>query len=100
MNFIDHKFNPIVSSEAGSDDLYMEENTYVENQAYTSAHTWVFDNNELITAFANTPDLLNIKNDFSLWGERKSVSGASLPIHMRYAIGKKPTYYKTYEGLV
>lgn len=100
MNFIDHKFNPIVSSEAGSDDLYMEENTYVENQAYTSAHTWVFDNNELVTAFANTPDLLNIKNDFSLWGERKSVSGASLPIHMRYAIGKKPSYYKTYEGMI
>lgn len=100
MNFIDHKFNPIVSSEAGSDDLYMEENTYVENQAYTSARTWVFDNNELITAFNNTPDILNIKNDFSLWGERKSVSGASLPIHMRYAIGKKPSYYKTYEGKI
>ncbi len=100
MNFIDHKFNPIVSSEAGSDDLYMEENTYVENQAYTSARTWVFDNNELITAFNNTPDILNIKNDFSLWGERKSVSGASLPIHMRYAIGKKPGYYKTYEGKI
>lgn len=99
MNFIDHKFNPIVSSEAGSDDLYMEENTYVENQAYTSARSWVFDNNELITAFNNTPDILNIKNDFSLWGERKSVSGASLPIHMRYAIGKKPSYYKTYEGI-
>lgn len=99
MNFIDHKFNPIVSSEAGSDDLYMEENTYVENQAYTSACSWVFDNNELITAFNNTPDILNIKNDFSLWGERKSVSGASLPIHMRYAIGKKPSYYKTYEGI-
>lgn len=66
MNFIDHKFNPIVSSEAGSDDLYMEENTYVENQAYTSARSWVFDNNELITAFSNTPDILNIKNDFSL----------------------------------
>ena len=100
MNFIDHKFNPIVSSEAGSDDLYMEENTYVENQAYTSASTWVFDNNELITAFSNTPDILNIKNDFSLWGERTSVSGAKLPIHMRYAIGKKPSYYKTYEGVV
>ena len=99
MNFIDHKFNPIVSSEAGSDDLYMEENTYVENQAYTSASTWVFDNNELITAFSNTPDILNIKNDFSLWGERTSVSGAKLPIHMRYAIGKKPSYYKTYEGI-
>lgn len=99
MNFIDHKFNPIVSSEAGSDDLYMEENTYVENQAYTSACSWVFDNNELITALNNTPDILNIKNDFSLWGERKSVSGASLPIHMRYAIGKKPRYYKTYEGI-
>lgn len=99
MNFIDHKFNPIVSSEAGSDDLYMEENTYVENQAYTSASSWVFDNNELITAFSNTPDILNIKNDFSLWGERKSVSGAKLPVHMRYAIGKKPSYYKTYEGI-
>jgi hypothetical protein len=99
MNFIDHKFNPIVSSEAGSDDLYMEENAYVENQAYTSASSWVFDNNELVTAFSNTPDILNIKNDFSLWGERTSVSGAKLPVHMRYAIGKKPSYYRTYEGI-
>ena len=96
MNFIDHKFNPITSNEQYSDDLYAD--SYVENMAYTSAHTWTFDQNELVTAFTNTPDILNIKNDFSIWGERKSVSGATLPVHMRYALGKKPTWYTTYEG--
>jgi hypothetical protein len=47
----------------------------------------------LVTAFNNNPNLLNLKNDYSIWGERESVSGAKVPIHMRYAIDKKPVYY-------
>jgi hypothetical protein len=48
----------------------------------------------LITAYQNTPNLLNLKNDYTVWGNRTSVTGVDLPIHMRYAIDKKPMYYK------
>jgi hypothetical protein len=51
---------------------------------------------KLITSFANNPNLLNVKNDFSVWGTYKSISGADIPIHMRYAIDKKPESYHTY----
>ena len=36
-----------------------------------------------------------MKNDYSVWGVRKGVSGAEIPIHARYAIHSKPTYYKS-----
>jgi hypothetical protein len=39
-----------------------------------------------------------LKNDYSIWGTRKSVTGAEIPIHARFAIHEKPEYYKTFEG--
>lgn len=56
-------------------------------------------NAQLTTAFANNPNLLNIKNDFSVWGTYKSISGADIPIHMRYALDTKPTQYTTIRSL-
>ena len=49
---------------------------------------------KLVTSFANRPNLANIKNDFSVWGTYKSISGVDIPIHMRYAIDTKPTSYR------
>lgn len=59
-----------------------------------------FEGNRLITAIQNSPNLANLKNDFSVWGKRKSISGAEIPIHARYAIDKKPVYYKALNGKV
>ena len=73
---------------------------YVENAANTSSVTYYFENANIVTSFSNAPDLSNLKNDFSVWGQRTSVSGAEIPVHLRYAIDKKPLYYKTYEGEV
>jgi hypothetical protein len=47
----------------------------------------------LITAYQNTPNLLNLRNDFSIWGKRDD----DIPIHLRYAIDHKPTTYATIE---
>lgn len=47
----------------------------------------------LITSFSNNPNLANVKNDFTVWGTKTSISGAEMPIHMRFAIDKKPTSY-------
>ena len=64
-----------------------------EEVAYT------FEDLKLFTSFANTPDMKNLKNDFTVWGARKSVTGQDLPIHMRLAIDKKPeSYYSPWQN--
>jgi hypothetical protein len=60
---------------------------------HTSSADYAFSGSELITAFNNSPNLLNLRNDYSVWGERTSISGAKIPVHMRYAIDKKPVRY-------
>lgn len=59
---------------------------------------WDFGKGELITSYSNTPNLSNIKNDFSIWGTRTSSSGQEFPIHLRQAIDKKPEIYCTIEA--
>lgn len=58
-------------------------------------NSWQFDNGELITSYSNAPNLQNIKNDFSIWGVHTNSSGTELPIHLRYAVDKKPEIYTT-----
>lgn len=64
-----------------------------ESLAHSTKHAYEFHGGNFITAFNNNPNLLNLRNDFSIWGERDGVSGAKIPIHLRYAIDKKPTRY-------
>lgn len=61
----------------------------------TSAITYFFGNNNLITAISNTPQLGNLKNDFIIWGNKITLSGGNVPIHMRYAVDVKPHTYWT-----
>lgn len=68
---------------------------YVENAAHSSAVVYRFDDSSLITSFQNSPNLSNLKNDYSVWGQRVSVSGEKIPIHYRYAIDRKPVVYTT-----
>ena len=74
-----------------------DEENYVENFTYNDKLVYTFEDGDLVTSYQNTPNLMNLKNDYSIWGSRKGISGAELPIHYRYAIDKKPTYYKRIE---
>lgn len=76
-----------------------QEESYVDNAAYTSAVQYTFEDSKLITAFANTPNLGNVKNDYSVWGIRKGVTGTEIPVHLRYAIDSKPVTYTNFEGI-
>lgn len=78
--------------------LNEDHDLYVESVAYTSALAYTFYDNYFFTQVSNNPQLTNIKNDFSIWGARKSVSGADIPIHMRYALDYKPSEYVNYNG--
>ena len=55
-----------------------------------------FKSGLLTTSFSNNPNLTGLKNDFSIWGSRKTTSGSEIPIHLRYAIDKKPTKYTSF----
>lgn len=72
-----------------------EDDMYVESAAYTSSSVYTFSDSHYFTALSNSPVLNNLKNDFAIWGNRKSITGVDLPIHMRYALDKKPTSYTT-----
>lgn len=54
---------------------------------------YYFNNSNLITSFGNQPNLLNARNDYTVWGVKKGLSGADIYIHARYAIDHKPEIY-------
>ena len=70
--------------------------TYVDNTQATSAAQYSFEGNELITSVSYNPKIDNLKNDYSVWGQRKGITNADISIHARFAIDKKPTVYKTF----
>ncbi len=86
--WVDTPWNPIsTDSESGV--------SYVDALRASSPCAYIFKDSELFTAFNNTPAISNVKNDYTVWGTRKGVGGADIPIHMRYAIDNKPFMYKS-----
>lgn len=79
---------------AAVDNAKLEEQ-FLQKLEQSKASVYKLDGTELITAFNNTPAFGNIKNDFSIWGQRVSVTGGNVPIHLRCAIDKKPLSYTT-----
>ena len=86
-SFVSTLWSPIGLDEDGRQAV-------TESLMLSSSSAYTFSGGELVTTFNNNPNLLNMRNDYSIWGERTSASGASIPIHMRYAIDNKPIRYK------
>ena len=55
--------------------------------------TFEYEDLSMITSLGYNPNIANLKNDFSIWGERTTASGAKVPIHLRYAIDVRPQEY-------
>ena len=103
-SFINTLWTPILEGESEDIDedgnsIYYSEK-YIQSMANASSWSYVFSGAELITAFNNNPNLLNMRNDYSIWGNRKSVSGQEIPVHLRYAIDIKPEFYKNMDGQI
>ncbi len=58
-----------------------------------------FTDSNIISSFANHPKFNQIKNDFTIWGIRKSVEGAEIPIRYRLVIDKKPQIGNIYKAV-
>ena len=71
---------------------------------------YTFKGSNLITSFANAPKYSNVKNDFVVWGIRKSPNGAEVPIRYHLAIDMRPDpqydevtgeyYYQDHQNII
>ena len=80
--YVNAVWSPIQKEENGGQ--------YVGNE---SQYAYMFSGTGFFTAINNAPNLLDLRNDFTVWGKRSG----DVPIHMRYAIDVKPTQYNSIE---
>lgn len=83
------------SYNSRTDYTLQDTESYVENPYQVPKYSYYFNDNNLLTAINNSPQLGNLKNDFSIWGTNAN----ELAIHLRYAIDVKPIKYTTYDGV-
>lgn len=50
----------------------------------------IFENDQLVISYSNAPQYTNIKNDYIVWGKRKTDSGAEIPIRYHLSFDKIP----------
>lgn len=74
------------------------DDTYAENAAAVSRYIYNFEGNKLLSSINHNPTLNNIKNDFSVFGEREIGDKQKITIHARIAIDEKPEYYHAFDG--
>ena len=56
-----------------------------------------FNDSNLIASYSNTPKYSEIKNDFMVWGIRKTSDGIQIPLRYHLAIDRKPQVGNTYQ---
>ena len=59
---------------------------------------YTFEDGEIIKAYNNAPQYQLIKNDFVVWGKRKTTDGAQIPIRYHLAIDSKPQTGNKYKA--
>ena len=74
---------------------------YVDGDAVVmkdNGEEFVFEflDNELVNSISINPGIDKVKNDFIVYGETENKH----PIHLRYAIDKKPAKYTSWNGIV
>ena len=77
-----------------------ENNEYIiDGSFYNNSYIYTFTDEHTLTQISHNPNITNLRNDFSIWGERPGVNNNKVPIHLRYAIQNRPKEYVTYDGI-
>ena len=63
----------------------------------TGKSVYIFNDADLITSYQSSPQYQQIKNDFMVWGKKKTIDGKDVPIRYHLAIDKKPDIGNTYK---
>ena len=77
----------------------LENEVYSESTKLVSQTQYSFVGGTTTTAFSNTPNIMNIRNDYAIWGKKKANSaGIENKFHLRTAIDEKPEKYIAFDG--
>lgn len=89
-NFIfREKKNFLNTTQATIELENMKNDNYIVDMVKGKA-VYDFNNSPIVSSFSSTPKYSEIKNDFVVWGIRKSDNGIDLPIRYHLAIDQKP----------
>lgn len=80
-NYLNNYYTPIV---------YLDDNTSYIRAFSDSKYYYILNNAETIISFTHNPKYDNFKNDFIVWGLRKSQTGGEVGIRYHVAIDQKP----------
>ena len=89
-NFIFQEIKNNLNTAQSTVELGRTENSDYLIDLTKGSSEYDFSDSKLIKTFSNNPHYNNIKNDYMVWGVRKTASGQSFPIRFHLAIDKKP----------
>jgi hypothetical protein len=90
-NYLNTSYTPI--KDGGDNSILNKDNYKVEfNNSSKTVYDFI-ESDGLISAYTNTPNYTNIKNDFHIWGK----NGDSTAIHYHLAIKEKPTEMREFK---
>ena len=88
-NYLNTSYSTFLIDEISSENYLVD---------YTSGKSvYTFEDGNIIQSYSNSPQYQQIKNDFMVWGVRKSINGNDIPIRYHLAIDSKPKTGNTYK---
>ena len=92
--------NDLTANLDSSISSTLEQEVYSESTKLVSQTQYSFIGGKTTTALGNTPNIMNIRNDYVIWGKSKANSAGKEPaLHLRTAIDEKPEKYITFDGV-
>lgn len=86
------KIKNYLNESITKDILELQDQDYLSFMSpVKSVYTFDESNSHLITSISNNPQYPNIKNDFVVWGVKKTATGADKPIRYHLAFQDKPS---------
>lgn len=88
-NYLNRSYATVLIDEINMQDYLVD---------YTKGKSvYEFNDSNLIISYSNSLQYQQIKNDFVIWGKKKTIEGREVPIRYHLAIDKKPKIGNTYD---
>ena len=98
-NFIFQEIKNYLNKSYSNSIIQYIDNTYYQVDYTSGKSVYTFENSKIISTITNSPQFQQIKNDFVVWGKRKTLTGTQIPIRYHLAIDEKPKTGNTYQHI-
>ena len=98
-NFVFQQIKNYLNKKTYDNIITNINNSYYQTDYTSGKSVYTFDDSEIITSISNSPQYQQIKNDFIVWGKRKSLNGQQIPIRYHLTIDEKPKTGNSYNHI-